>query len=70
MTTVKEEWDMACPDCSKDDAIHISAIVSLVLTPEGTVEGDASDHVWDSDCNCSCGHCGYMGLVKHFQIAA
>ena len=70
MTSVREEWGMTCPTCDRDDNLLISAIVTVSLTPNGTIETEGSSwsgHEWDNDCSCSCGHCGHYGQVKHFK---
>lgn len=70
MSTVREEWEMACPDCESDEAIDIYATVSVRLCPNGTDADESSDggSEWADDSNAVCQNCGKEGKVSEFRL--
>lgn len=69
MSTVKEVWNMCCPQCKQDRHLDITALVDVRLTPNGTDadESDSGDHEWDDGSPCSCRNCCFEGKVKDFK---
>lgn len=64
--TVRTAWNIICPVCLDDDALDVTAHVSVRLTPHGT-DPDASgngDHEWTHTSPLSCASCGWAGIVK------
>jgi Zn ribbon nucleic-acid-binding protein len=68
METVKEIWNMECPNCKSDEGLELWVIVTVRLTPDGTDEGYGSDHIWDGDSACSCVLCGWSGKAGDTNI--
>lgn len=67
MSTVRQEWNMECPECHDDSHIEISALIWVELHVDGTSE-EGSDHEWDNDSAAKCTACDYGGNVGEFQI--
>ncbi len=65
--TVRNEWDMECPQCKADNGILISVIVPALLTAHGT-DIDGGDHHWEPDHAANCASCGFYGTVRDFNI--
>ena len=63
--SVKEQYNMKCPECDRDDALQVEITVMADLSDEGTEP--AGDHEWDSDSFCRCNECGWSGKVKDAQ---
>jgi hypothetical protein len=70
MSTVREAWGMACPQCRRDDGIDIVAGVWVRLTPDGTDPDQAinRDHEWNERSPASCRHCQHVGAVASFSF--
>lgn len=66
--SVAATWQMLCPSCLKDDQIHVKALVTVMLTHDGTESID-SDTEWDNASITHCDHCGYTATVKDFSEA-
>ena len=66
--SVSHEWEMICPDCRRDDRIHIQAIVTVLLTHRGTDPVD-SDTEWNGSSTAQCRHCDFTGTVQDFSNA-
>ena len=61
--TVKDTWDIACPECGRDDQMNIELQVTARLTPDGTET--FGDHEWSSESDCWCAACNWQGQIKH-----
>ena len=63
--TVKEQWNMACPDCQADTNLEIEIKTGALLKPDGTdiFEASNGDHIWDDESNAQCHECGWFGKV-------
>lgn len=59
--SVRDEWNMACPDCGNDDQLLIDFVGTARLYPDGTE--DCGDHTWDDKSACRCDGCGWSGNV-------
>jgi hypothetical protein len=70
-STVKEAWNMACPNCGDDERIDIAAIVWVRLCPDGTdiTEADNGDHEWTNKSKAVCCTCGHTSSVGKFTEA-
>lgn len=66
MSSVRQEWGLACPNCDRDDCLCVEVKQFADLHPDGTdVGGDAE---WDSESVCRCTACDHSGLVADFRI--
>lgn len=67
--SVRNEWQMQCPQCGSDEAIHISATqrVEVRLCVGGT-DSEGGDTEWEDDDAAWCTDCGFQGVVKDFQL--
>jgi len=68
MTTVRDLWQMQCPECSNDGELYIVADVTVLLGLDGSVEVDSHD--WTKSSVCKCGTCGFHGTVRDFSCSA
>jgi hypothetical protein len=58
---------MRCLKCGYEDRFAITMPASFTVTDDGT-EFDGGDLIWDSSNDCSCGGCGFCGVVRDFEI--
>ncbi|MDD2878628.1 MAG: hypothetical protein PHZ23_15530 [Acidiphilium sp.] len=65
--SVRSEWNMACPDCGRDDELSVELKVFATIYEDGTAINDG-DHIWDDDSACQCGSCGKKGVVSDFKL--
>lgn len=67
--TVKDEWEISCPNCGEDHAIDICAHVWVRLLVDGTDPYEASNqhHDWDDESDAICNACGQHGTVGGFR---
>jgi len=68
VTSVRDLWEMQCPECSSDHELYIVADVTVLLGPDGSVEVDSHD--WSRTSRCICGACGHEGIVRDFSCSA
>jgi len=70
--SVLANYDMVCPECGRDDRLHVSATVWVKLAPDGTDFPDSGDGdtEWDDASPCKCNACDRFGTVKDFQADA
>jgi hypothetical protein len=68
MTTVRDRYGLACPNCHRDNHIRIWTYTTVALTPKGSVETNDAFHEWNPDHHCSCKACGHEGVVSDFMI--
>lgn len=59
--SVRDEWNMACPNCGDDEDLHIVFTGECRLFPDGTE--DDGDHEWEGKSACRCGICDWTGTV-------
>lgn len=64
--TVKDVWEMECPECHSDEYLKITATTTLSLTADGTE--DDSCHEWGDNSDCECSACGWIGIVASARI--
>lgn len=69
--TVKDEWEMACPNCGDCLRIDICANIWVRLCVDGTdpYEADNQEHEWAETSAAHCGTCGHDGTVASFTNA-
>jgi hypothetical protein len=67
MSTVRETYGLACPNCGRDDWIVVGMGTLVLLLPDGTES--AGDEVWGIDSPCGCTACDHWDIVKSFAIA-
>ena len=67
MSTVREEWQLACPACGRDTDLQVEFKCWARLTLDGT---DAVDdhHDWDDTSLMRCSACRHAATVAHFKI--
>jgi hypothetical protein len=61
MTMITNKWEMQCPSCGQDDALHVYIGAWAALLPEGSeVVGDQD---FDHESRCECRDCGWDGTA-------
>jgi hypothetical protein len=67
--TVKDNWQMRCPQCGSDEAIDIQVEVMVRLLPDGTDADQAANthQNWHEDSSAECA-CGFSGSVRDFSV--
>ena len=68
MSTVREEYGLACPNCHDDQRIQILVETMVDLSSDGTIEARDSIHEWRDGNYCTCRSCGYEGTVVDFAV--
>ncbi len=56
---------MRCPKCGSLEPMYISATCTVKVYDDGTDE--TGDFDWDKNSSCTCGLCGFDGLVAAFM---
>ena len=64
LPTVRDEWDLACPDCGSDEHLQVELTTMADLTPDGTTP--FGDQEWDPTSYMRCENCGRDGHVRDF----
>jgi len=64
--TVRQLFEMACPDCSSDEHLMVVITAWAELSADGTDPSGAHD--WDDASSCKCNACDRIGTVKDFRI--
>ena len=69
--SVKQAWEMACPNCGDCLRIDISANIWVRLFPDGTdpYEAQNQDHEWNDNSAAFCATCDHTGTVATFRKA-
>jgi hypothetical protein len=68
--SVKDEYEMQCPMCGKDDRLKVDAVIhTTVLLCEDGVDDPGGDTEWDRNSGCYCDHCNWQGKVGDAQRA-
>lgn len=65
--SVRETWNMECPECKSDEHLEVTVQISARLTGEGTILIDG-DHEWDENSYCFCRRCFWGESAATFQI--
>jgi hypothetical protein len=68
MTTVREIFGIACPQCGSDADLKIEITTWVDVSPDGTIDNGYADHEWDDRSRCFCSACGLSGLVSLFAV--
>lgn len=58
-----------CPKCAYDKQFLISPALihtEVIVTDDGTEEGDRQNTDWEMDAGCQCANCEYTGPVWEF----
>lgn len=70
MSTVRETFGLACPNCGCDEDLSISVQIWVDIFPDGTLESRDSHHEWDDRSPCWCTRCKYDGNVSDFTTGS
>ncbi len=54
-----------CPACGQEDRFKITAIITCLVTDDGSEP--VGDHEWDDDSSTHCPECGFDGKLKAFR---
>jgi len=54
-----------CPACGQEDRFKITALITCVVTDDGS--DPVGDHEWDGDSSTHCPDCGFDGKLKAFR---
>ena len=54
-----------CPACGQQDRFKITALITCVVTDNGSEP--VGDHEWDDDSNTHCPGCGFTGRLRSFR---
>jgi hypothetical protein len=54
-----------CPRCGQEDRFRITAIITCIVTDDGS--DPVGDHYWDDDSSTSCPECEFHGSLKQFR---
>jgi rubredoxin len=57
--------DIRCPACGQEDRFKITALITCVVTDNGSEP--VGDHDWDDDSSTHCPECGFDGKLKSFR---
>ncbi len=68
MSTVRELYRLACPECGEDDRLQILVETMVDLSPDGTTEVDNPIHEWREGNYCACQACGHEATVSDFDF--
>lgn len=56
---------VCCPKCGQEDRFRIAAVISCVVTDDGSEP--VGDHEWDDESATRCPECGFDGTLKDFS---
>jgi hypothetical protein len=54
-----------CPACGQDDRFKITALITCIVTDDGSEP--VGDHDWDDESNAHCAGCGFDAKLRHFR---
>ena len=54
-----------CPACGQEDRFKIAALITCLVTDNGSEP--AGDNEWDDDSATHCPECGFDGKLKSFR---
>lgn len=66
MTSLRDIYALACPDCGQDYALDIQIFCMSRISADGSEL--FGDHEWDRDSFCLCPDCGHSGDVSDFTV--
>ncbi|MBS0207756.1 MAG: hypothetical protein JSS27_02270 [Planctomycetes bacterium] len=65
MTNVNCLEGIRCPQCAQEDRFKITALISCLVTDDGSEP--TGDHEWDDDSSTHCPDCGFDGKLRNFR---
>jgi hypothetical protein len=65
MTNTNCLENVCCPKCGQEDQFKITAVISCLVTDDGS--DPVGDHDWDEDSATDCPECGFTGKLKDFH---
>lgn len=65
--TVRDLYNLACPQCGSDERIFVSIEQWVLLTPDGSETIDDA-HEWGDASRCRCERCGNAGEADAFRL--
>jgi hypothetical protein len=65
MTNTNCLADVCCPKCGQEDEFSIAAVISCLVTDDGS--DPVGDHYWDEDSATHCPQCSFSGKLKEFR---
>jgi hypothetical protein len=65
MTNTNCLENVCCPRCGQEDRFQITAIISCIVTDDGSEP--VGDHEWDNDSATQCLECGFDGELEDFR---
>ncbi len=68
MTTVRNVFSIACPQCGSDTALKIKIVTWVDVTPDGTIDNGWTDHEWGDWSRCFCTACDREGYIREFGV--
>jgi hypothetical protein len=54
-----------CPNCHQEERFHVVALISCLVTDNGSEP--VGDHEWDDDSSSHCPECGFRGKLADFR---
>ena len=66
MSTVRNLFGMACPNCGSDEQLRVVLTVVARLSTDGTEP--FGDHDWNDKSLCMCDACEFVGHVRQFEV--
>jgi hypothetical protein len=74
MGAVKDQFDLACPNCGSDEMIRLQMLVWVDLRPTSLTtvhmdpHGEFRDWHYDGHSEVECQACGHDGTAKEFTV--
>lgn len=65
--TVRERYDLICPNCGSDEHLSFEASTWFTATPTGLVETENVERQWQEWGECECDYCGESGYIADFR---
>ncbi len=65
MSTVREIWGYACPNCKSDEHLQVELTTMADLTADGT--DPFGDQHWHGESYMQCKACDHSGIVNSFH---
>lgn len=65
MTNTNCLESIRCPACGQEDRFKITALITCVVTDNGSEP--LGDHAWDGESSTCCTECGFNGKLKEFS---
>ena len=57
--------EVCCPKCGQEDRFNITAVITCLVTDDGSEP--VGDHDWDDNSSTQCPECGFCGTMKEFR---